>query len=295
MVSFKFIARTARRFINGIMNLGNLPEDARDNVIGQKLLLHKYSFMQAGQRLPFRDVGFSIYSQHDEDGILLYLLARIGFETYRSVEICAGNGIECNTANLLLNHRYTGLLIDGSPSNIATARAFYQSRKETMYWPPDIVESWLTRDNINEVISKAGYEGTIDLLSLDVDGMDYWFWKELNVVSPRLVVLEYNHLLGPMASLTVPYSPNFVAEFSEYGSDYAGASLRAFVNLGRQKGYRFVGTNTIGTNAFFVRNDIPSELVPEAAIEDAFKHPRAKFGMTVRYEKIKHKAWVDAE
>jgi len=277
------------------MDFGKVTAHARDNVVGQKLLLHKYSFMQAGQRLPFRDVGFSIYSQHDEDGILLYLLARIGFETHRSVEICAGNGIECNTANLLLNHRCTGLLIDGSPSNIATARAFYQSRKETMYWPPDIVESWLTRDNINEVISKAGYEGTIDLLSLDVDGMDYWFWKELNVVSPRLVVLEYNHLLGPMASLTVPYSPNFVAEFSEYGSDYAGASLRAFVNLGRQKGYRFVGTNTIGTNAFFVRNDIPSELVPEAAIEDAFKHPRAKFGMTVRYEKIKHKAWVDAE
>lgn len=295
MTLLKLSMSTARRFVHNFMSLTNLSEQVRDNVVGQKLLLQQYSAIQAGQWLPFRDVGFGIYSQHDEDGILLYLLARIGMETYRSVEICAGNGIECNTANLLLNHKYTGLLIDGSPSNIAIAREFYRSRRETMHWPPDIVEVWLTRENLNEIVSKAGYKGTIDVLSLDVDGMDYWFWKELIVVCPRVVVLEYNHLLGPNVSLTVPYSPGFMAEFSEYGSDYAGASLKAFVNLGRRKGYRFIGTNTIGTNAFFVRDDIACELVPEAAMEDAFKHPRAKFGMTVRYEKIKNKTWVEVE
>jgi hypothetical protein len=112
-------------------------------------------------------------------------------------------------------------------------------------------------------------------------------------VRPRVVILEYNHLLGPDLSLSVPYRDDFVAEFSKYGSDYAGASLSAFVKLGRLKGYRFVGTNTIGTNAFFLRYDVASHLIPEAIPADAFKHPRAQFGMHVRYQHIKSKEWVD--
>jgi hypothetical protein len=177
--------------------------------------------------------------------------------TYRSVEICAGDGTECNTANFLLNHRWTGLLVDGNPENVRRARHFYRTRAETKHWPPDIIEAWLTRENLNSIILNAGYSGVIDLLSLDVDGMDYWLWEALHVVKPRVVVLEYNHLLGPTASLSVPYRPDFIAELTEYGSDYAGASLQAFIGLGRRKGYRFIGTNSIGTNAFFIKSDVP--------------------------------------
>lgn len=288
----KRLVNTARR----LQVLDNVPGDAqraRDDVVSQKLLMNQYCALPAGEHRPFRDVGWGLYSQNDEDGILLYLFSRIGARTRCSVEICAGNGIECNTANLLLNHRWTGLLVDGAQENIATATRFYQSRPETMYWPPAIVKAWLTRGNVNAVVRDAGCSGEIDLLSLDVDGVDYWLWEALDSVWPRVVVLEYNHLLGPDVSVSVPYRDDFVAEFTHYGGDYAGASLRAFVRLGERKGYRFVGTNSIGTNAFFVRNEVSSELVPAARPEDAFSHPRAQFGVRVRYEGIKHKEWVN--
>lgn len=270
--------------------------DARpqDDVVGQKLLLERYRALRDREDRPsFREVGFRVYSQHDEDGILLFIFGLIGASGCRSVEICAGDGIECNTANLLINHRWTGLLVDGNPDNMRRAREFYRARPETRHWPPKTVAAWLTRENVNSVIRDAGYSGEIDLLSLDVDGMDYWLWEALEVVSPRIVVLEYNHLLGPEASRSVPYRSDFVAELTEHGSDYAGASLQAFVKLGRRKGYRFVGANVVGTNAFFARDDVPADLLPEADPRRAFDHPRAQFGIQVRYPRVKDREWVE--
>jgi len=264
-----------------------------DQVVGQKLLSAEYNRIPVGEFQNFRDVGWGLYSQHDEDGILLYIFSRIGIKTHRAVEMCAGDGIECNVANLILNHRWTALLVDGNSDNIEVARAFYKSRPETRHWGPDIKQAWLTRDNVNQLLSDAGYVGEVDLLSLDVDGNDYWLWQALTVIEPRVVVLEYNHLHGPYVSVSVPYRDNFVAEFSKYGSDYAGASLAAFIKLGRSKGYRYVGSNTIGTNAFFVRDDISTDLLPEADPLQAFSHPRAKFGMEVRFKAIKDKEWVE--
>lgn len=292
MALIKSIINIARKIRRLAKFQQNPTRQAQDSVVAQKLLMERYRTERGACLQKLRDVGFGIYSQHDEDGILLYIFGLIGVVSYRSVEICAGNGIECNTANLLLNHRWTGLLVDGNPKNVSAAKEFYLSRPETMHWPPDIVGEWITRDNVNDVIQTAGYSGEIDLLSLDVDGVDYWLWEAITVVSPRVVVLEYNHLLGPEVSLSVPYRDNFVAEFTEFGSDYAGASLQAFVKLGRSKGYRLVGTNAIGTNAFFVRNDIPAELLPEANPADAFKHPRAQFGMEVRYPRVRDKEWI---
>jgi hypothetical protein len=263
---------------------------ARDEVVAQKHLMLSYQRLRADEHLSFRQVGFGLYSQHDEDGILLYIFSRIGVHTYRAVEMCAGTGYECNVANLLINHRWTGLLFDGNPGNISRARAFYQRRPETRHWAPNILQAWITRGNVNQLLIDAGYAGEVDLLSLDVDGVDYWLWEAMTAINPRVVVLEYNHLHGPEASVTVPYRDDFVAEFTEYGSDYAGAS---FIKLGRRKGYRYIGSNAIGTNAFFVRDDVPDSLLPEAAPHDAFVHPRVHFGMEVRYLKIKDKDWVE--
>ena len=274
-------------------HLKNPGRQVQNSIVAQKLLMQGYRKERGHCLQKFRDVGFSVYSQHDEDGILLYIFALIGVESYRSIEICAGNGIECNTANLLLNHRWTGLLVDGNPKNITSAKEFYLSRPETMHWPPNIVCNWITRENVNDVIQSAGYSGEVDLLSLDVDGVDYWLWEAITIISPRVVVLEYNHLLGSEVSLSVPYSADFVCEFTEFGSDYAGASLQAFVKLGRMKNYRLVGTNAIGTNAFFVRNDIATKILPESDPSDAFKHPRSQFGMEVRYQEVRDKEWVE--
>jgi hypothetical protein len=261
----------------------------------QKMLSAQYRQQYLAQLAPvnFRDAGFRLYSQHDEDGILLLIFAIIGTLNGRCVEICAGDGLECNTANLLVHHRWQGLLVDGNLTNVQHARLFYGQHANTRFWPPTVVQAWITRNNVNELIRSNGFGGEIDLLSLDIDGIDYWLWEQIDCISPRVVVLEFNHLWGPDAAVTVPYRDDFVAEFSAYGSDYAGASLRAFVKLGRIKGYRLVGVNSIATNAFFIRADIDCSWLPEIDPSACFDHPRARFGMTHRLPLVRDKAWIE--
>jgi len=255
-------------------------------------ILYRQQFESKGKSLSFKDVGFRTHSQHEEDGILLFIFSLIGTTNKRCVEICAGDGIECNTANLIINHRWLGLLLDGDERNIRRARNFYQNNPDTKYWPPKIVREWVTRGNVNGIIEENGFTGDVDLLSIDIDGNDYWIWEVLSCISPRVVVLEFNHLWGPEVSVSTPYRDDFIAEFTQYGSDYAGASLAAFVKLGKKKNYRLVGINAIATNAFFVRNDIVCEWLPEIDANACFDHPRAKFGMLHRLPAVKDKEWV---
>lgn len=275
------------------VNVWSGRSDSSYDVVAQKNLMVSYRVLSDNVGLSFRDVGFSVYSQHDEDGILLYIFSRIGVNFHKGIEICCGTGDECNLANLVINHRWVALMIDGSQKNIDKAQKFFAKKKEVKYWPPVLKKKWITKDNINDLVSQEGFFGEIDLLSLDIDGNDYWIWKELTVVSPRVVVLEFNHLLGPEKALSIPYQPDFVAEFNEHGSDYCGASLMAFIKLGKVKGYRLVGTNSIGTNAFFIRNDVGNSIFPEIEPELAFVHPRVKFGQNVRYINVKNKTWVE--
>ena len=263
--------------------------------IEQKVLsvLYKQNYDSKSLPLSFKDAGFRVHSQNEEDGILLLIFSLIGTTNKKCVEICAGNGIECNTANLIINHRWIGLLCDGSETNVQKAKQFYSTNQDTKYWPPTIVKEWITKGNVNKVIQENGFAGEIDLLSLDIDGIDYWLWEEISSASPRVVVLEFNHLWGPNASMTVPYRDDFEAEFTQYGSDYAGASLKAFVKLNRKKDYRLVGTNAIATNAFFVRNDILCDWLPEIDASTCFDHPRAQFGMKHRMPGVKNKEWVE--
>lgn len=265
------------------------------NMIDQKSLTLMYqSHYHAGFPAPaIRDVGFRVHSQHEEDGILHFIFSLIGTTQKKCVEICGGDGIECNTANLIVNHRWLGLLCDGDEANIARAVAYYANHPDTKWWPPAIVRAWVTRGNVNNLIQDHGFDGEIDLLSLDIDGVDYWIWSEISCISPRVVVLEFNHLLGPDLSVTIPYSDGFVPEYTEFGTEYAGASLGAFVKLGRRKGYRLVGTNAIASNAFFVRDDIECRWLPEIEPSGCFGHPRAQFGMKTGYPRIKDRPWIE--
>lgn len=256
------------------------------------MLLIKTLYESSDSRLRFSDVRFRTHSQHEEDGILLFIFSLIGVTNKKCVEICCGDGMECNSANLILNHGWIGLLFDGNESNVEVATRFYATHPDSKHWPPMIIHQWITKENVNQLIRKADFIGEIDLLSLDIDGNDYWVWEAIDCISPRVVVLEFNHLWGAEESVSVPYDSNFVAEFSEYGSDYAGASLKAFVKLGQKKGYKLIATNAIATNAFFLRKDITCSWLPEIQTEDCFNHPRAKFGMHFRLPKVKHKKWT---
>jgi hypothetical protein len=235
----------------------------------QILLRLKYQEMRRNNvpLPPFDEVQFRSYSQNGEDGILLFIFSLIGTTSKTVVEICAGEGIECNAANLLINHGWRGLLFDGSAENVAAGQNFYGRHKDTWLTPPTFASAWVTRDNVNQLITGRGYSGEIDLLSVDLDGIDYWVWKALECVNPRVVVVEYQLLLGADRPLTVPYREDFVADLTapEY---YCGATLAAFVKLGREKGYRLVGVERRGFNAFFVRAGVGEDVLPEVAVED---------------------------
>jgi len=286
----------AKHLIHHLLFLKQLNQHtASCSAVSQKMLMTQYKLIYHSgiNALKLNDVGFRCYSQHEEDGILLFIFSLIGTTNKLCVEICAGDGVECNTANLILNHRWIGLLCDGDARNIKKAKAFYGSHPDAKYWPPTILHHWITRDNVNTLLASHGFQGDIDLLSLDVDGVDYWLWHDLDTISPRVVILEFNHLWGPDACVTVPYADDFVADFTPHGSDYAGASLGAFVKLGKAKGYRFVGTNAIATNAFFIRQDIACAWLPEAQPHDCFNHPRAQFGMRERFRGVRNREWLE--
>jgi hypothetical protein len=131
------------------------------------------------------------------------------------------------------------------------------------------VNAWITTDRVNSLVGDHGFSGPVDLLSLDVDGNDYWIWKALDCVTPRVVVLEFNAGCGPDVSVTMSYQPDFRLDYT--AQPYrCGASLSAFVKLARAKGYRLVGVQSRGFNAFFVRNGIGDRLLPERSVKDCY-------------------------
>lgn len=217
------------------------------------------------------EVEFRSFSQHGEDGILLYLFSLIGATNRRVVEICAGDGVECNAANLIVNHDWHGWLFDGNAAKIQTGRAFYNRHLNTLPHPPKLILAWIDTENVNALMTAQGLAGEIDLLSLDMDGVDYWICNALTCLAPRVIVLEYNARLGPVRALSVPNRSDFVAQ-----AGYWGASLAAFVQLNRRKGYRLVGCDRSGINAFFVRSGIAEDIFPEVSPEECFTRTRAQ-------------------
>lgn len=245
---------------------------------------------------PLWQHGFSRYSQTDEDGILLYLFSVLGAPSRRAVEICAGDGLECNAANLVLNHGWDALLVDGDPANVERGQRFFSKAKQTYVYPPRFVQAWITRDSVDDLIKSNGFDGEIDLLSLDLDGVDYWIWDAITAVTPRVVVVEYQDILGPDRVWTVPYADDFSADSHPATGEmpnFAGASLAAFVQLGRAKGYRLVGVNRLGFNAFFVRDDIGQDILPEVPISVGFEHPKNAEGMRDRFPTVERLPWHD--
>jgi len=245
------------------------------------------------KNMPFpkiRDVGFRVHSQVDEDGIILFLFSVIGTRNKIFIEIGTGNGVECNCANLAINFGWHGLFIDGNEKNVAAGVKFYGSHPDTNIFPPKFLSAMVTRDNINKIISNAGFCGEIDFLSIDIDGMDYWIWEAIKCIGPRVVVIEANGKFG-MRSIAVPYDAKWVYNHRMY-PHYHGASLPALTKLAKRKGYRLVGTNRFGFNAFYVRNDIAPEILPAITIAASRTHPTRENDEKI-FKKISHLPYVE--
>lgn len=265
----------------------------------QTLLKLKYKELaHNGVPLPsFDEVGFQKYSGSNEDGILLYIFSLIGTTNKKVVDIGAAGIDGSNVANLIINHGWIGLLIDANEKAVAWARKFYKNAPDVWRFPPKTTDKFVTTENINSIISSNGFTGEIDLLSIDIDGVDYWIWKAIDSINPRVVVIEYQDIIGSNKSLTVPYQPDFDCYNFEVNIgptiNYAGASLPAFVKLAKTKGYRLVGCSRYGINAFFIRSDIGDDLIPEVSISTCFEHPRHKLNNPSRWAEVKDMNWVE--
>ena len=218
------------------------------------------------------DTGLRVFSEYEEDGLILFLLACCGVGPSTFMDIGAGNCVSgSNVANLAVNLGFHGLFIDGEPGRMKQGQAFYLRHPDTKAYPPVFVTEMVRTDNINASIERAGFTGEVDVLSIDLDGPDYWIWNALEVISPRIVVIE-THVEFGMHPVVVPYDPEYV--YPGKHPHYHGASVPAMAKLSKKLGYRMVGANRLGFNTFHVRADLAPKLLPEVSPADVLAHPR---------------------
>lgn len=210
-----------------------------------------------------RDVEFKVYSQWGEDGIIQWLIHMIPIKNKTFIEFGVENYQEANTRFLLIENNWSGMIMDGSKRNIEAIR------ESKLYWRYDLqaVEAFITKENINSLLLKSGFDSDLGLLSIDIDGNDYWVLKEIEVMKPRILICEYNAIYGGCESVTVLYKEDFDRAKEHYLRLHFGASLEAIKELAKSKGYHFIGTNSNACNAFFVREDLTSYL-PESVLRD---------------------------
>ena len=185
----------------------------------------------------------SVYSQYGEDGLLARIFERIGVTNRQFVEFGAWDGRHCsNTAHLRIDHGWTGLLMEGDPEHCSEL----------------VRQEFVTAENVCELFARYRVPRSFDLLSIDIDGNEYWVWKALMGYRPRVVVIEYNIFFGVTVSKTMVYDASHAWDKSLYH----GASLAALRKLGRANGYSLLYTESYAPNAFFVLGtELPPELV----------------------------------
>ncbi len=236
------------------------------------------------QKTVFRSAEFKVYSKHGGDGMLAYIFSKIGVTNCVFVELGVEDGRECNTANLSRNFGWQGLMIDANAEWVKSAKEFYKDYKV------EIVSNFVTAENINELIKNNNIKGEIDLLSIDIDGNDYWVWQAIDIVNPRVVVLEYNSAFE-YRSLTIKYDPEHRFRPRQEHPLYFGASLAALAKLSKDKGYILVACDVHGHDAFFVRSDIAKGEFIELSPKKAFypnPHSLKKFGpIEKQFEQMK--------
>jgi hypothetical protein len=228
---------------------------------------------QAGEPVPsVWETGLRVFSQFDEDGVILFCLAMAGTSTNRFVDIGASDGlIASNTANLALNLGFHGLFVDAREAEVERGRRFYATHPDTRERPPVFLREFITRENVNEIVRGAGFEGDVDFLSIDIDGNDYWILEALECVQPRLVCIETHTEYGH-DEFVAPYDPGFDWHDVPAGTRI-GASPLAMTRLAERLGYRLVGANLYGFNAIYMRADLVSvEVLPTIALDELFRH-----------------------
>lgn len=224
------------------------------------------------------EVEFQVYSQFGEDGIIQWLIHNAEIENKTFIEFGVEDYTEANTRFLLMNNNWSGLVMDGSEINMQRLNSW------EYLWKYDLtaISAFITKENINQLILNAGFKGDIGILSIDLDGNDWWILNAITCVNPRILICEYNNIFGAEKKVTVPYDAEFIRTQKHYSGLYWGGSIAVFCDYAEKNGYYYMGSNLAGNNAFFVRKDcIKRDRVPESAkvfVESKYRESRDKLG-----------------
>jgi hypothetical protein len=221
------------------------------------------------------DVEFRVFSQWGEDGIIDWVINQIPNISKNFIEIGTEDFKEANTRFLLMNKNWDGVLIEGDKNYVENIK------KDRIYWKHNIkvINEFVNLSNIDNIISNLKLKKEIGLISLDIDGIDYWILKKLKLLKPGIFICEFNPLFGYEKSLTVPYKKKFIRSKEHYSNSYFGASLRAIIKL-LNKEYLFIGTNSAGNNAFFINKRhskyIKNNIINKKIFKSKFRESRNK-------------------
>ncbi len=283
----QFLRKIIRKLFKPVIN--KLPSTTREirkirqEIIKNRILIVQSrirEFQKISQISCLKEVEFQVFSQWGEDGVIQYLISHLDIPNPAFVEFGVENYVESNTRFLLMNNNWRGFVLDQNRKNISYIQ------KSDLYWRYNLTAkcAFITKDNIWNLIREAGFEGDIGLLSIDIDGNDYWIWEAIpsTLISPRIVIIEYNSVFGNKNAISIPYRDDFRRAQAHYSHLYYGASLKALWWLGKRKGYVFIGSNSTGSNAFFVRQDVaqgfPNLRWDQDYIESQFRESRDKNG-----------------
>ena len=206
---------------------------------------------QKGKIDNLSEVEFQVFSQFGDDGIIQYLIQKLPIKNKTFIEFGVEDYRESNTRFLLVNNYWSGMVMDGDVENVRQIKSglmhnFYDIRAR---------QCFITKENINQVLEAEGFDPEVGILSIDIDGNDYWVWKEINVIKPSVIICEYNSLFGYEEAVTIPYRPDFIRGKSTPLNFY-GISLQAACLIARERGYFFIGCNSAGNNAYFIHESL---------------------------------------
>ena len=243
----------------------NLPQHFDEIKINQGRILSLLN--QKKTNSPLNDYEFKIFSQWGEDGIIQHLINSLEVKNKTFIEFGVEDFTESNCRFLLMKDNWRGFVVDGSPSNINNIKQSY------FYWRYDLnaYPAFITINNINEILKESGFEEDLGILSIDIDGNDWFILEAISFYKPRILICEYNDVFGKERAISVPYDPQFVRTKKHYSNLYFGASIAALTYLAEKKGYALVGVNSNHNNAFFIRQDLLCDSVPKVDLEEIYE------------------------
>jgi len=253
------------KLLRHLLDLLRLGRRLDDIAINQGRILSELHRNRLGE--PITAYEFKIFSQWGEDGVIQYLTQNLFIANRTFIEFGVEDFAESNCRFLLQKDNWRGFVIDGSPRYVKRIKDSY------FYWQTQLQATcaFVTRENVGDLLAMSRFDKELGILSVDIDGVDYHVLEALSGWRPSIIIVEYNDVFGWELPVTVPYDPAFVRAEKHTSNQYWGANLPAFEWLLKPRGYSLVGTNSIGSNAFFVQTELLNDRVKEVAIKQCMR------------------------